>query len=91
VECAAAAKGWRVQQIISQTHFIFLEKNAEKEKGFQNGMLQDLHAPQKLNFASVSEMVDKDAGSPSRTSAESLSITVPTWDFKANLEYLTIC
>jgi len=42
-------------------------------------MVQDPHAPLKLNFASVSEMVDKDAGSPS------LSIIVPPWDFEGKL------
>jgi hypothetical protein len=57
----------------------------EKEKGFQNGMLQDPQAPLKSNFASVSEMVDKDAGSLSRTSAESLSVILSPRDFEGEL------
>jgi hypothetical protein len=57
----------------------------EKEKGFQNGMLQDPHAPLKSNFASVSEMVNKDAGSLSRTSAESLSVILSPRDFEGEL------
>jgi len=48
-------------------------------------MVQDPHAPLKLNFASILEMVNKDAGSPSRTSAESLSIIVSPWDFEGKL------
>ena len=64
--------------LLEHTSF-FSKKNAEKDKGFQNGMVQDPHAPLKLNFASVSEMVDKDAGSPS------LSIIVPPWDFEGRL------
>jgi hypothetical protein len=76
-------------------------KRGSKMECFKN---QDPHAPLKLNLASISEMVDKDAGSLSRTSAESLSIILspkgfwsPTlsflvweWDFRSGSEVGTL-